>query len=87
MFVYNRGVEGRNVPMPIYRQIAAELARRIERGDIVPDRRIPSEMELVAEFGVARTTARRAIAVLAAERYVVTVPHKGSYVLQREPAA
>ena len=49
-------------PVPPYRQIADILRRRIESGKYQPDTRIPTESELVEEFEVARTTARRAVA-------------------------
>jgi len=37
----------------------------------------------VGAFGVARDTARRAIAVLRDEGLVRTVPHRGTYVVDR----
>ena len=67
-------------PLPPYRQIAAILRRRIESGQYPPDTRVPTESELVEAFEVARTTARRAIAVLREEGLIYTVPQRGSYV-------
>jgi Bacterial regulatory proteins, gntR family len=61
-------VEGVAVParrmrkLPPHRQIAAWILARIESGDLQPGQPVPSEKELVDTFGVARTTARRAIA-------------------------
>jgi GntR family transcriptional regulator len=72
-------------PLPPYRQIAAILRRRIESGQYQPDTRIPTESELVDAFEVARTTARRAIAVLREEGLIYTVPQRGSYVTRRSP--
>ena len=72
-------------PLPPYRQIAAILRRRIESGQYPPDTRIPTESELVDAFEVARTTARRAIAVLREEVLVYTVPQRGSYVTRKSP--
>ena len=72
-------------PLPPYRQIAAILRRRIESGQYPPDTRIPTESELVDAFEVARTTARRAIAVLREEGLIYTVPQRGSYVTRRSP--
>ena len=72
-------------PLPPYRQIAAILRRRIESGQYPPDTRIPTESELVDAFEVARTTARRAIAVLREEGLVYTVPQRGSYVTRKSP--
>jgi GntR family transcriptional regulator len=67
-------------PVPPYRQIAEILRRRIASGGYLPDTRIPTESELVDEFEVARTTARRAVAVLRDDGLIYTVPNRGSYV-------
>jgi DNA-binding GntR family transcriptional regulator len=72
-------------PLPPYRQIAAILRRRIESGQYPPDTRIPTESELMDAFEVARTTARRAIAVLREEGLIYTVPQRGSYVTRKSP--
>jgi GntR family transcriptional regulator len=70
-------------PLPPYRQMAAILRRRIESGQYPPETRIPTESELVEAFEVARTTARRAIAVLREEGLIYTVPQRGSYVTRK----
>jgi DNA-binding GntR family transcriptional regulator len=70
-------------PVPPYQQIAQILRRRIETGQYQSDTRIPTESEIVEEFEVARTTARRAVAVLRDEGLVYTVPNRGSYVSRK----
>ena len=65
---------------PVYVQVANILRSRIESGQLLPDRPVPSESQLQQEFGVARGTARKAIAVLREEGLVVTVMGRGSYV-------
>lgn len=67
-------------PLTPYRQIAEWIIARIESGDLRPDRPIPSETHLVQEFGVARTTVRRAVAYLRDQGLVYTVPQRGTYV-------
>jgi DNA-binding GntR family transcriptional regulator len=67
-------------PVPPYRQVADILRRRITSGKYKADTRIPTESELVDEFEVARSTARRAVGVLREEGLVYTVPNRGSYV-------
>jgi len=67
-------------PIPRYRQIAEILRERIEAGDLEPDRPIPSETAIEQEFGVARATARHAVALLREWDLVVTVPGMGTYV-------
>jgi DNA-binding GntR family transcriptional regulator len=73
-------------PVPPYRQIAEIIRRRIESGQYGPDTRIPTESEIVEEFEVARTTARRAVSVLRDEGLVYTVPNRGSYVTRPSSA-
>ncbi|MFJ6617218.1 GntR family transcriptional regulator [Kitasatospora sp. NPDC091335] len=70
-------------PDPPYRQIAADLIRDIENGSLAVGRPIPSESDLVQRYGVARNTARNAIAYLRSEGYAFTVPRRGSYVKDR----
>lgn len=65
---------------PVYRQIAAIIAERIASGELEPRRRIPSETDIVQEYGVARETARRAVAWLREQGLIYTVPQRGSYV-------
>jgi GntR family transcriptional regulator len=67
-------------PVPIYLQLVEILVGRIERGDLVPNRPLPSEGQLVQEFGIARGTVRHAIAVLREQGLVFTVPQRGTYV-------
>jgi GntR family transcriptional regulator len=72
-------------PIPVYRQIADVLAARIASGELAEHRPIPSETALVQEFGVARTTARHAVAHLRERGLVYTVPQRGTYVGQEPP--
>ncbi|NVI88248.1 GntR family transcriptional regulator [Actinomadura sp. BRA 177] len=65
---------------PVYLQIADIIAGRIASGDLQPRRRIPSESDLVQEHGVARDTARRAVAHLREQGLVYTVPQRGTFV-------
>ncbi|EEI17193.1 GntR family transcriptional regulator, partial [Corynebacterium lipophiloflavum] len=52
---------------PTYVIIAEELRRRIEARELNPGDKLPSERELVEEFGVARMTVRHALDLLQAE--------------------
>lgn len=69
-------------PVTPYRQLAEILKARIARGDWAEGRPIASETRLVQEYGLARSTVRRAIAVLAEEQVVWTVQGRGTYVGQ-----
>ncbi|WP_405114700.1 GntR family transcriptional regulator [Micromonospora sp. NBC_01405] len=67
-------------PLPPYRQLAGILVARIRRGDWQPNRAIPSEAQLVGEYGLARATVRRAIAVLVDQGALFVVPQRGTFV-------
>ncbi|HLU71476.1 MAG TPA: GntR family transcriptional regulator [Nonomuraea sp.] len=51
----------RHATIPLYRQVAEELQRRVDSGRYRPGDRLPSETELSDEFAVNRLTVRRAI--------------------------
>jgi DNA-binding GntR family transcriptional regulator len=70
---------------PVYRQVARIIRERIERGELQPNRPIPSELHISQEFGVARGTARKAVALLREEGLVVTVVGRGSFVSPKLP--
>jgi DNA-binding GntR family transcriptional regulator len=67
-------------PLTPYKQLAEILKARIRRGDFRPGRAIPSENQLVQEYGLARSTVRRAVAVMVEDGWVFTVPARGSFV-------
>ena len=63
-----------------YRQVAAALRERIESGAYPATSQLPTEAVLVEEFGVARDTVRRAVALLVEDGLVITSHGRGSYV-------
>jgi GntR family transcriptional regulator len=69
--------------VPPYQQIAAELRQRIESGELAPRSRLPSVEGLVQEYGVARTTARKALHVLVDAGLARIVTGWGTYVTDR----
>jgi GntR family transcriptional regulator len=68
---------------PLYVQVADILASRIEGGVYAAGTPLPSETSIRQEFGVARGTARAAVAELRRRGLAVTVPQRGSYVAER----
>ncbi len=60
------------------------IRARIESGEIPDGRAVPSEKQLMGEYGIARETARKAVKVLRDEGLVEIVQGRGAYVI---PAA
>ncbi|XKK36931.1 GntR family transcriptional regulator [Nocardiopsis sp. ARC36] len=71
-------------PWGTYHQIADALRSRITSETLAPGDAIPSEAALGKEFGVARTTVRRALAELESERLIRAVPGTGRVVCTTE---
>ena len=70
--------------VPRHIQIADVLRQRIRDGKPAPRMPIPSEPHLTEEFGVARDTARKAVAILREQGYVHTVRGMGTFVRARD---
>jgi DNA-binding GntR family transcriptional regulator len=69
-----------------YRQLAEVLRDRMRRGDLRPGQRVPSEKDLHDEFGLARETIRRALAVLRLEGLIEVRHGHGTFVLEAPPS-
>ncbi|MFB6395911.1 GntR family transcriptional regulator [Polymorphospora lycopeni] len=67
---------------PEYRRVAADLRAKIESGELAPGQVIPSESDLMAQYGVGRNTVRAAVSELAAVGLVAGRQGKGRYVRQ-----
>jgi DNA-binding GntR family transcriptional regulator len=74
-------------PTPIYKQVARVIRAKIESGELQPRDPIPSESRMVADYGVARDTARQAVALLRSEGWVITLPQRGTFVAEQPPAS
>ncbi|GLW10315.1 GntR family transcriptional regulator [Microtetraspora sp. NBRC 13810] len=68
---------------PKYAQLIAELERRIDSGEYPPGSPLPSEHQLMAEFGMARPTVVKALGVLRDQGWIVTHQGKGRFVRGR----
>ncbi|NSX14342.1 MULTISPECIES: GntR family transcriptional regulator [Cupriavidus] len=66
--------------LPRFKQIEGALRQRIVNNEWTPGIKLPSEAELMAEFGVSRITVRQSLASLLAEGLIETVHGKGSFV-------
>jgi GntR family transcriptional regulator len=83
LHAYCRAVIDPEGPVPVYQQLAAILREQIERGDLPPNRPIPSVARLQQEYGLARGTILHTVRVLVAEDLVYVVPGKGTFVKSR----
>lgn len=72
----------RRSPVPLWAQVLDELRRRIASGDVAE--RLPTESELMAEFGVSRNTVRTALGRLQAEGLLERERGKGTFVAHVE---
>lgn len=70
--------------VPIYYQLYSFLKELILNGDYKPGQCVPSESEMMAEYGVSRVTVRRAIADLEQDGLLKRYRGKGSVVLERK---
>lgn len=66
-----------------YLQVYTVLAQALAEGDIGAGEALPSEPSLVRQYGVSRTTVRRALARLAAERCIVRRRGSGTFARDR----
>ncbi|MEV6835883.1 winged helix-turn-helix domain-containing protein [Streptomyces sp. NPDC051133] len=77
---------------PVWRQVAAAITSRIADGEYPVGARVPSVVELSAEFGIATSTAQKALAHLKSEGLIRAEVGLGSFVAKRpdddqEPSA
>jgi DNA-binding FadR family transcriptional regulator len=71
----------------LYRQIAEQIARLIERGEYGPGDRLPPERDLAKQLGVSRPSVREALIALEVEGYVEVRIGSGVYVVERSARA
>jgi GntR family transcriptional regulator len=69
-------------PVAPWRQIHAILKARIDSGEYPPGGRLPSIVTMAQDFGVALTTARKALDALKEDGLVVTSP-MGTFVAKK----
>jgi DNA-binding GntR family transcriptional regulator len=76
-----------SVETPKYAQVVAEIKRRIEQSVYPPGSLLPSEHQLVAEFGVSRPTIVKSLSALRQDGWIDTQQGKGSFVRGRPALA
>lgn len=68
---------------PVYEPLKLTLKSRIERGELVEGQQLPSEFELVNQFGFSRHQVRQALRELELEGYLTRAQGRGSFVAPR----
>jgi DNA-binding transcriptional regulator YhcF (GntR family) len=71
------------MPTPMYQKIADELIDRIEKGDLCPGDKLPTETELGGSYSVSRITVTHAIRILQNRGLVYRVKGSGTFVSKR----
>jgi DNA-binding GntR family transcriptional regulator len=71
---------GLAMTVPLYVQIRREFEARIRDGGLPPGSRLPSEMDISAEYGVSRATAQRVLNDLAEAGLVIRRRRHGTFV-------
>lgn len=83
------------MPEPMYKRVAEDLRGKIESAQIPPGSQLPTELELMEEYGerfgdssgrastISRNTVRDAIKLLVTRGLVVTRPGKGTFVVRK----
>lgn len=64
----------------VYETVANAIEAEIRSGRLSKGARLPSEVDLGRQYGVASRTARRAVRELRERGLVETLPHKGTFV-------
>jgi len=73
----------RDSPTSIFAQIRARLEQAIASGELAPHARLPSERQLSAGFAVSRMTVRQALDGLTQDRFLYSLPGRGTFVADR----
>ena len=79
---------------PMYKRVAEDLRGRIESGELAPGSKLPTELELMDEYGekfgspsgrasISRNTVRDAIKLLVTRGLVMTRAGKGTFVVRK----
>ncbi|MFP4431894.1 MAG: GntR family transcriptional regulator [Spirochaetaceae bacterium] len=70
--------------LPKYYLIANAVVERIKAGELEPGMKVPSENEIIREYGVSNTTARKALQEIELAGWAKRVKGKGTFVLRKD---
>lgn len=66
-------------PMPLYYQLKEEIKHKIKSGYIQPGEKLPSENEMISQYGIGRLTIREALSQLVNEGYLEKKQGMGTF--------
>ncbi|MFJ5027790.1 GntR family transcriptional regulator [Streptomyces sp. NPDC088560] len=72
-------------PKPAYQQIADDIRQQILDGAYQAGDKLPTEVDLMADYGVSRIVVRNAVQSLVSEGLVTTQRGKGMFVREQRP--
>lgn len=78
-----QGVNPQNM-IPMYKQIINILNEKIEKGELKPGDKLPSEAELMEQFQVSRITIRSAMSELEESGLVIRSRGKGTFIASKK---
>jgi len=65
---------------PKYQVIYRSIINRIQNKELIPGSKVPSENEIIKEYGVSNTTARKVLQEIENEGWAVKIRGKGTFV-------
>jgi DNA-binding LacI/PurR family transcriptional regulator len=72
-----------DAPVPLYKQVAADLRRRVVSGELAVGSQIPPHRELATRYGVSVITINKALSGLVSEGVLSSHVGRGTFVLVR----
>ena len=73
------------VSAALYQQVAEQYRAAIRAGELKPGAVMPTTKAVAEEYGVALSTAARALAALRDEGWIISRPSKPAIVAERSP--
>jgi GntR family transcriptional regulator len=70
----------KNIPTPLYYQLEQILKQQLESGIWKPGETLPTEKEIMSQYGISRATVRQAILALVTDGYLKREKSKGTIV-------
>jgi GntR family transcriptional regulator len=70
----------RNSSVPLYHQLCEILTSKLLAGEFKPHEAIPTERELIEQYGVSRITVRRALEELEEKGFIKRIQGRGTFV-------